>query len=39
MILDQGIVNAFDEDGGETEDIELCIMKQGNDDKVMENIS
>ena len=39
MILDKEIVNAFDEDWGETEDIELCNMKQGNDVKVMENIS
>ena len=38
MILDQGIVNAFDEDGGETDNIELCNMKQRNDVKVMENI-
>ncbi len=38
MILDKGIVNAFDEDGGETEDIELCYMKQGNEVKVMEKI-
>ncbi len=39
MILDKGIVNAFDEDGGKPKDIELCNMKQGNYVKVMENIS
>ena len=38
MILDKGIMNEFCEDGGETEDIELCIMKQGNDVKVRENV-
>ena len=38
MILDKGIVIAFDEDGEETEDIEMCNMKQGNSAKVMEII-
>ena len=35
MILDKGIVIAFDEDGEETEDIEMCNMKQGNGVKVL----
>ena len=38
MILDNGIVNTFDEDLEETENIELCNMKQGNDVKVIGNI-